>query len=130
MKITADIKLDLDLGKLDDIAEKAGRLAMRDTVVAAARKAVSRSPWLTGHNRRSICGEVSGMGYQAAGEEATPEPVVDDNEIEGALFSTSGYGGYLETGTVKTDPRPYIKPSIDEEFTDSKFGQRMRRHME
>jgi len=41
---------------------------------------------------------------------------VDNSKIEGAVYSTSGYGGYLETGTSKMPARPYMKPALDANF--------------
>ena len=53
------------------------------------------------------------MGTVRKGSDSKPERVVDNSKVEGAIYSTSGYGGYLETGTARMDPRPYIKPSFD-----------------
>lgn len=73
--------------------EKAAEKAVKDVVVDIASDSVKESPVDTGHNRRSI-------DYEAKG-------------LEGAVFSTSGYGGFLETGTSKMAARPYMKPALD-----------------
>ena len=90
---------------------------MRDTVVEIHGDAIKNAKavkfWLTGHNARSIVSEVSGMGVVKKGEDAEPERVVDDSKLEGAVYSTSGYGGYGETGTRFTPARPYFKPALD-----------------
>ena len=74
---------------------------IKNTIVAIANDAIKFSPVLTGNNRRSIKFEVGPGGEVAKGE------------MEGAVYSTSGYGGYLETGTVKMASRPYFKPALD-----------------
>lgn len=54
------------------------------------------SPVKTGHNRRTIDAEV----------EQKPEGV------RAQVFTQSGYGGYLETGTRKMKARPYMYPAF------------------
>lgn len=51
----------------------------------------------TGTNRRSIDTEVHD----------TPEGPL------GSIFTQSGYGGYLEMGTSKMRPQPYIYPAFE-----------------
>ena len=45
--------------------------------------------------------------------ELGPGKAIAQKEGEAAIYSTSGYGGYLETGTVKMAARPYFKPALD-----------------
>jgi len=130
VKITSSVELNLDIVKVTKEVIDASRLAMRDTVVAVTNDSVKLSPWLTGNNRRSIAGEVSGMGMVASGGEGGSERVVDESKIEGAVYSTSGYGGFLETGTVKMPARPYFKPALDMNFTQEKCAERIKRHLE
>ena len=130
MKMTVDIKLNLDIDKVTKEVIEANRLAMRDTVVGITNDAVKLSPYQTGHNRRSIAAEVSGMGVVASGGEGGSERMVDDSKIEGAVFSTSGYGGFLETGTSKMPGRPYFKPALDMNFTQEKFGEKVKKHLQ
>lgn len=75
--------------KIEGIVEK----AVKEVVVDVASDSVKGSPVDTGHNRRSIDYNVKGL--------------------EGAVYSTSGYGGFLETGTSKMAARPYMKPALD-----------------
>lgn len=107
-----NIKVDLTevkagMKKLDANTRKAGERAMKDVVVLIAGDSIRGSPVLTGNNRRSIKFESKGL--------------------TGAIFSTSGYGGFLETGTVKLSARPYFKPALDRNFP--KFSQLMKGYL-
>ena len=113
MKLDFQVKLNFKGREVTEAVKKAAQLAMRDTVVDITNDAVHGSPVKTAHNRRSLVCEVSGLGIAYQGEEAEPERVVDDSKLEGAVYSTSGYGGFLETGTSKMAARPYIKPAAD-----------------
>ncbi|MCJ7669570.1 MAG: hypothetical protein MUO61_03515 [Dehalococcoidia bacterium] len=134
MKLEVQIELNLKVKEVQEKVIEASRMAMRDTTVDVTHDAVQLSPWRTGNNRRSITGEVSGMGVVATGGEGGTERVVDDSKIEGAIFSTSGYGGYLETGHHTKSgsfvaARPYFKPSLDMNFTQEKFTEKVREHL-
>jgi len=134
MKLEAEVKLNLDIDGSKEKVLEANRLAMRDTVVEITNDSVKLSPWLTGHNRRSIAGEVSGMGVVASGGEGSSERMVDDSKIEGAVFSTSGYGGFLEVGHQTAagsfvPARPYFKPSLDMNFTKEKFSDKVKQYL-
>jgi len=117
MKITTEFKVNLKTKEVQDKVKKATQLGLRDTVVAVHGDAIKNAKavkfWKTGHNARSLASEVSGMGTVKQGEDAEPERVVDDSKLEGAVYSTSGYGGYGETGTVYMAARPYMKPALD-----------------
>lgn len=129
MEMHVDIKFtDLTKEATEQVLE-AARLAMRDTVVEVENEAAHNSPKATGHNMRSLAGEVSGMGTVVQGGDAEPDRVVDDTKIEGAVYSTSGYGGYLETGTRKMAERPYIQPSAMRHFTEEEYGGHMKEHL-
>jgi len=127
MKMTSEIKLNLKTEEVTKQVVEASKAAMRDAVVAVTNDAIKGSPWLTGNNRRSIVGETSGMG-QVAGEGGGAR-LVDESKVEGAVYSTSGYGGFLETGTSKMEARPYIKPAMDKNFTAEKFARRVKEHL-
>ncbi len=129
MKLDVSVKMNLKTEQVAEAVKKAAQLAMRDTVVAIQNEAIRDSPKKTGHNSRSLAAEVSGMGTVAKGADATEERVVDDSQIQGAVYSTSGYGGYLCTGTAKMPARPYIKPAADRNFSEEKFGNRMKQHL-
>ena len=97
MKMNVSVKLNLKVDEARQKVEEAARLGLRDTIVAITGDAIRGSPRKTGNNMRSIAAEVSGMG-QVSGE-GSAERMVDDSKLEAATYSTSGYGGFLETGT-------------------------------
>lgn len=100
MKIKTDMIVKLNPKAIAEVT-KATKKGLLDVIVAIANDAIKLSPWLTGNNARSIMFEV-GPGKEVA-----------KGELEGAVYSTSEYGGYLETGTVKMPARPYLKPALD-----------------
>ncbi len=105
-KITVKWKVNLRTKEAEAEVIKASAQGLRDVVVDIANDAIQGSPVLTGNNRRSIKFEV-GPGGEVA-----------KKELEGAVYSTSGYGGYLETGTVKMAAQPYMKPALDKHAKD------------
>lgn len=127
-RITIDYSVDLKTKEVEQLVGNAILQGLRDTIVAIHRDAVKLSPYLTGHNRRSIASEVSRMGTVEMGEDAQPEKIVDDSLDEAACYSTSGYGGYLETGTVKMAAQPYIRPAFD--MHRDELITNIKKHME
>jgi len=127
MKLTADFEVHLKVDEVIGATEKAARAAMRDTVVAVANESIRQSPKLTGNNMRSIAFEASGH--------KTGEGIIDQSKVEGAVYSTSGYGGYLEVGTHneggswRMAPRPYFKPALDRNFTKEKFASLVKGYL-
>ena len=103
MKITVDIITNLKIKEAIDTVNKATKESLVDTVAAIANTAINVHPWKnqTGNNMRSIMYEV-GPGGEVA-----------KNELEGAVYSTSGYGGILETGSRFMPAFPYFKPALD-----------------
>ena len=101
MKITADWKVNIKVPEVLDKVSGSGTKAMKAVVTEIANDAIKDSPVLTGNNRRSIMFEVG------------PNGEVAKTDKEGAVYSTSGYGGILETGSVKMPARPYFKPALD-----------------
>lgn len=101
MKITSDVIVNLKVKEVQQKVKTATKRALKDVVVDIAQDAIKGSPVETGNNRRSIMFEVG------------PGGEVSKKDTEAAVFSTSGYGGYLETGTVKMAARPYMKPALD-----------------
>jgi len=129
--MTTEIHLNLRTEAVVKEVTDANKLAMRDTVVEVVADSIRPpSPWKTGHNRRSMVGEVSGMGIAYLGQDAEPERQVDDAKIEGAVYGTSGYSGFLEVGTSRMNPRPYIKPAMDKSFTAEKFASKVKNYLE
>ena len=108
MNVKVDLREVKDgMKKLDAKTRKAGEQAMKDVVVLIANDSISGSPVLTGNNRRSIKFEAKAL--------------------TGTIYSTSGYGGILETGSVKMAARPYFKPALDKNFP--KFSGLMKEHL-
>ena len=133
MRFEVDYSIDIDIEGVSEKVTEAARLAMRDTVVDVHRDTMFNMEKLgivkTGNNKRSVAGEVSGMGCVATGGSGSAENVVDSSKIEGAVYSTSGYGGYLETGTIYMTPRPTFYPAMTRDFTAEKFAERVKRHL-
>jgi len=115
MRIRIETFLNLKTDEAKAKVAKAAKEAMVDAVVAIAHDAIELSPVLTGNNRRSIKYEV-GPGEIAS------------KETEGAVYSTSGYGGFLETGTVKRSATPYFKPALDKNI--NKLPEGIKAHLE
>ncbi len=122
MKLSVEVKLNLKTEEAREKVTEAIRLGLRDTIVAIAGDAIKESPVKTANNRRSIFFGVAGMGHtQASGEgrkesdtwTGPDESTIDPNKLEAATYSTSGYGGFLETGTYKMAARPYFRPALD-----------------
>lgn len=115
MKITTDVTLNLKIKEVQGKVKSAGKKALKNVVTDIASDAIKDSPVLTGNNRRSIMFEVGPSGKVAQGE------------MEGAIYSTSGYGGILETGSVKMSARPYFKPALDRNI--KKFPDQIKAHL-
>lgn len=101
MKLDIKFITNLKTKEATNKVEKAIQQGLKDSVTDIARDAFQLCVVDTGHNRRSIKFEV-GPGGEVA-----------KNKLEGAIYSTSGYGGYLETGTMRMENRPYLKPALD-----------------
>ena len=128
MKITTNWTVNLRTEEAEEKITEAIRLGLRDTIVSIHEDTVRGSPWLTGNNARSIASEVSGMGVVKQEPGAQPEQVVDDLALEAACYSTSGYGGFLETGTVKMNARPYFRPAFD--MHKDELAPNIQKHLE
>jgi len=108
MKITAKVITNLKIPEVQRKVESASEKALKDVVTDIANDTIKGSPIDTGNNRRSI-------DYEAKGS-------------SGSVFSTSGYGGWLEVGTHKKDrswkmpPRPYFKPALDRHIKELPAG--------
>ncbi len=105
MKLNVNILSNLKTGEAEKILHKRAEEAVKRVVILIAADSIKPpSPFLTGNNRRSMDYEIKGL--------------------EGRVFSTSGYGGYLETGTSKMPARPYMKPALDRHI--GKLGEFMQ----
>ena len=143
MILTVSVTLNLKTKEVAERVKQATKLAMRDTVSDIAQDAIHLSPVLTGNNRRSIFFGAAGFGHKQAsgagrhakdtwtGEDAS---TVDESKIEGAVYGTSGYSGFLETGHATRSgsfvaARPYFKPALDRNFTQDKFAEKTRGYL-
>ncbi len=103
MKLIVNFITNLKTKEVVDKVKKATEQGLKDIVTDIANMVINEHPWKTqtGNNSRSIKYEVG------------PGKPVAQKELEGAVYSTSGYGGYLETGTVNMPAFPYFKPALD-----------------
>ena len=83
MKITTNWLVNIKSKEVEDKVKKATEQGLKDAVVDIANDAIQMSPIDTGNNRRSIKFEVGPGGEVAKGD------------LEAAVYSTSGYGGFL-----------------------------------
>ena len=114
MKITTSWKVNLKSREATDKVKKAAKESLRDVVADIAGDSIKGSPVLTGNNRRSIKFETG------------PHGEVAKKELEAAVYSTSGYGGFLETGTKRMSARPYMKPALDRNIKNLPQGIKSR----
>ena len=96
VEIRARFKANINTPRVMGIVNDAVEEGLLDTVVDTAADVVKGSAVLTGHNRRSI-------DYWV-------------RKLHAMIFGTSGYSGYLETGTSKMAAQPYFKPAADKNF--------------
>ena len=136
MKIEVEVKVDLKLPEVEKKVGEATRLGLRDTIVAIAADAIMGTRKQTGNNMRSIFYGVSGMGRHKQGSPGRnstdtwtgpDDSILDDRKIEGAVYSTSGYGGFLEVGTRSMGARPYFRPALDRNAKD--LPENIKRHL-
>lgn len=117
MKITTDFKVNLKNKEVQGKVIKASRASLVNVVVAIANDAIKGSPIITGHNRRSIAYKVGNKAVRKGSPRGDEKPFSNWQpqltELQGAIYSTSGYGGYLETGTRFMAAQPYFKPALD-----------------
>ena len=107
--------------------EQACSDTIKEIVILIANESKKNSPVAPvngGTNRRSITPLTP--GHSKDGIKAGP--------FGGAVYSTSGYGGYLETGTRwnlftrKPMPaRPYMYPAMKRHFSQAKVAAGIRR---
>jgi len=117
MKLDASVKFNLHTEEFEAKVRAAAKAALKDIVIDVAQESKENSPKLTGNNMRSINWEMGPGGDLGL------------DELQGTVFSTSGYGGYLETGTVKMAAQPYMKPAVDRNFTAEKMAERTKEHL-
>ena len=102
MKFNFKFITNLKIKEVTNKVDNASKKAFKNTVVAIANDVIKESPYLSGNNARMIKYDIDGLS--------------------GAVYSTSGYGGYLETGTSRMPARPYFKPALDKHFSKLPAG--------
>ena len=107
MKLSATWITNIHTKEVEDKVQNAYSKSLKEVVVLIANAVIKGSPVLTGNNKRSI------------------EYKSDDKS--GQINSTSGYGGYLETGTSKMAARPYFRPALDANI--DKLPKGMKAHL-
>jgi len=95
MNLKFKVRTNLKIPEVQRVVHQASEKAFKNVVIDIANDVIKIHPWKTrtGNNSRSIKYDIKGLS--------------------GSVYSTSGYGGYLETGTVYMDPFPYFKPALD-----------------
>ena len=134
MELDMSVVLNLHLPEVEARIIQAAEDSLKDVIVAVVGDAKENSPvssmWPsiakngrrpTGNNRDSISWALG---------EVTDEEGLGLEKLQGAVYSTSGYGGYLETGTSKMPARPYMKPAADERFTEAEMAGRIKANLE
>jgi len=118
MNITMKVRTNLKTKEVGDKVKGASEKALVNVIVAIVNDIIKIHPWKTqtGNNSRSIAYGVGKTqvreGTPVAGRKFSPlEPPM--GKLQGKIYSTSGYGGYLETGTVYMPAFPYFKPALD-----------------
>lgn len=117
LKITTKWVLNLKTKEAQDKVKKANQQGLKDSLVDIVGDVIKGSPIISGHNRRSIAyklgSKITNTGTSKADEPAFVDWEPPLREGEAAVYSTSGYGGFLETGTVRRPATPYFKPALD-----------------
>lgn len=141
MEFTISIESNIDTDKASKEIMAAAKAALHDIIVDVTQEAKENSPvsamWPsidksgrvpTGNNKRSINFEM-GPGGDANLE-----------EMQGAVYSTSGYGGFLETGHFTAGSRtgisfghfvparPYLYPAAIKNFTKENYDKKLKEH--
>ena len=104
MKINIRTITNLKTKEAGDKMHKAAEKSLKDVIVAITNTVIKVHPWknISGNNSRSIKFEI--------------------DRLSALVFSTSGYGGFLETGTSKMPARPYFKPALDKHIGELPRG--------
>lgn len=82
--------------------QNAAKAATRDTFKEIRADAQQRSPKRTGDNAESIAVKVRSY----------------PGKVTASIYTQSGYGGYVERGTSKVAPEPYIYPAVEAGLTN------------
>ena len=107
MKFHVDIRMNLNIPGAQAIVEGACHEGLVDTTSDITKDTKIGSPFQYGTNSRSI--------------------KFDVHHLDSEVYSTSGYGGYLEVGTVHMPARPYFRPSVDRHWPQ--LPNNIKRHI-
>ena len=127
MQLNLSTNLNLHFSEAEAKIKAAAKSALRDVVVEVTEQAKIDSPVsekypsIAKNHRRATGNNRDSIQFQVG-----PEGELELNEMQGAVYSTSGYGGYLETGTSKMPARPYIYPAASERFTEGEMKARIQ----
>ncbi len=116
MRIYLGFITNLKTKEVKDKVHQSSKQAIADVIRDIANDVIKIHPWknVTGNNSRSIKFEVG------------PGGAVAKEELSGAVYGTSGYSGFLETGTVRMAARPYFKPALDRNISKLPQGVKAR----
>lgn len=95
-----------DLGKVAAGAVKVAHAAVAKTALDIERDAKIAAPVDTGNLRNSISHEIRAQGGLSGGS------------IIAAIGPTAEYGAFVEYGTSRMSPQPYLGPAFDRHVGD------------
>jgi len=118
---SVQVAVSLNLGGFDKIARLAADApakAVAKCLYLVEREAKRNHPYKdpTGTNTSRIVTDVPGAtGSRLLPANAKSGAIAEQSTqlAEGNIHTESGYGGYLETGTVKMRAFPYILPAVE-----------------
>ena len=131
MKVLA--KLILNLKTVEALSKVANATddGLKDTLVDIAGDVIKLSPKKTGHNMRSIAyklgSKVVHTGSEKGGEQPFEKGEPDVIKHQGAIYSTSGYGGYLEVGFKSYKGKAYFRRALDKNLKS--LGKNIKAHI-
>jgi len=120
-----EIEMDLRFNEFKYAVGGAVDQALHEIAIEVSRDSKRGSPVLTGNNRRSIAEHTPKS--KPMGDKSSEG--IEVKEDEAAVYSTSGYGGYLEVGSEGRAPRPYLKPAQDRHFTPQNMATKIRENV-
>lgn len=100
-----DVQITWDINKLTDAVTGGIREVLEEQLPEVARRAKAKAPVDTGALRNSIDYKVDKNGKGGM--------VFTDTQSRGKRKDT-GYGGWVEGGTLTKAPRPFLAPAVDE----------------
>lgn len=114
--VAFEARFELRLNRLfDRVVHEGAKSGIAKGLQAMTRAAMRGSPYDTGHNARNI-GWTTNFGRSGGGGGDKGRSIdLPDGKHAGAIFTGSGYGGYLEVGARGRGGRPYIRPAVEQE---------------